>query len=72
MKWLTVAVLIIIVFLIAMGAGAGSLIGIPDWSNNGDFLTMIFFVFVILMAVWWLGNSGNAEKPTAPAGGKPG
>ncbi len=63
-KWIFIIGVLLIGILIFFGAGGASFGLIPDWSDNGEFLSVIFVIAAIALAVWWLGNEGGA-KPAA-------
>jgi hypothetical protein len=60
-KWIFILGILLIAFLIFMGAGGGSFGLIPAWSNSGEFLTVIFVIAIIGIAVWWLGEENGAS-----------
>lgn len=65
-KWLTVGVLILIIFVVAVGAGAGSLLPLPYWAMGGEFLPMVIFAIIMILAVWFLGSGGDSKPAAAP------
>ncbi len=66
-KWIAVLVLIFIGVVIFFGAGAGWLLSIPGWSITSDFWTILFFIVILAIVVFWLGQEG--EGGAAPAAG---
>lgn len=62
-----VAAVIFIVFLIALGAGAGIIPGLTSVTLNSEFWTIIFFIVVLVIVLWVLGREGEGA---APAGGE--
>ncbi len=64
-KWIFLIGVIVIGILIFFGAGGDAFGLIPDWSNNGEFLTALFVIAVIGLAVWWLGSEGGGTAPAA-------
>lgn len=64
-KWVFLIGVILIAILVFFGAGGGAFGLIPSWSNNGEFLTALFVIAIIGLAVWWLGDDNG--KPAAPA-----
>jgi len=67
-KWIFIIVIILIVILIAFGAGAGTFIPIPSWVSSTDFMTVVFFVFILAIAMWWLGTETEGGKKPAAGG----
>jgi hypothetical protein len=66
-KWVFIIGVLVIGILIFFAAGGGSFGLIPEWSNNGEFLTALFVIAIIGLAVWWLGNEGGGgPKPAGP------
>jgi hypothetical protein len=66
-KWVTVLVLIFIGILIFFGAGAGWLLNVPGFIVNTEFWTILFFIVILAIVVFWLGQ--GEEKEGAPAAG---
>ena len=64
-KWIFLIGVIVIGILIFFGAGGDAFGLIPDWSNNGEFLTALFVIAIIGLAVWWLGSEGGGAAPAA-------
>jgi len=64
-KWVFIIGVIVIGMLIFFGAGGASFGIIPEWSDNGEFLTALFVIGIIGLAVWWLGNEGGSSAPAA-------
>ena len=55
--WAFALFIIFIGFLIFIGAGGLTLINIPSLGmGTSDFLSLIFFLIVLVFAVWWLGK----------------
>jgi hypothetical protein len=59
--WVFIIGVMIIGILIFFGAGGSSFGLIPSWSNNAEFMTAIFVVAIIALAVWWLGSEDKAK-----------
>ena len=62
-KWVFIIGVIVIGILIFFGAGADMFGLIPEWSNSGEFLTALFVIAIIGLAVWWLGSEGGGAAP---------
>lgn len=62
---LLIAVIVIILFF-----GAGTSILLPSVSIGTDFWTIIFFVVILALVLWFLGRESK-EGGSAPAAGKP-
>jgi hypothetical protein len=61
-RWAAILIVVFIVALIFFGAGAGNLIPLPTWATGSSELwTAIFFIIIIAMAMWWMGNSGDSK-----------
>jgi len=69
-KWIFVFAIIIIAILIFYGAGAGWLIPIPYWSTSSELWTVVLFIIILALAMWWLGSEGEKPKEAPPAGEK--
>lgn len=65
-KWVFILGVLLIAILLFFGAGGAYFGLIPSWSNQGEFWTVVFFVVIVGLAVWWLGEGNGA----APAGGE--
>jgi hypothetical protein len=62
-RWVFILGILLIGILIFFGAGGGLFGIIPSWSSNGEFLTALFVIAVIGLAIWWLGGeNGGGEK----------
>ena len=63
-KWVFIIGVLFLGMLIFFGAGGGAFGLIPSWSNSGEFLTALFVIGIIGLAIWWLGSeSGGGGKP---------
>ena len=62
-KWIFLIGVIAIGIMIFFGAGGDAFGLIPEWSNNGEFLTALFVIAIIGLAVWWLGSEGGGTAP---------
>ncbi len=60
-RWVFIIGVVIIGILIFFGAGGASFGLIPDWSSNSEFLTALFVIAIIALAVWWLGSENNGK-----------
>jgi hypothetical protein len=58
-KWIAVIVVVFIGILIFMGAGGGMFLNLP---LSSDFWTIIFFVAILAIVVFWFGQEGGEEK----------
>lgn len=56
-----VTLLAIIAIAIALFLGAGGTI-VPGISVDSDVYTIVFFLIVLVIAVWWLSGTGEKEK----------
>jgi len=65
-KWVWILGVMVIALLIFFAAGADQFGLVPKWANSSEFLTLIFFVIVIALAMWWLGAAGEG-RGGAPA-----
>ena len=59
-RWVFIIGVLVIGVLIFFGAGGASFGLIPSWSDNGEFLTALFVIAIIGLAVWWLGSEDKA------------
>jgi len=59
-KWGIILILILIGIILFTGANVGGFIQLPTWISSSEFFTVLFFIFIIAIAVWWLGNEGEA------------
>ena len=66
-KWVTVLVLIFIGVAIFFGAGGAWLVNIPV--VNQDFWTILFFIVILAIVIFWLGQ-GEEGGAAAPSGGE--
>ena len=64
-KWVFIIGVLFIGILIFFGAGGGAFGLIPSWSSNGEFLTALFVIGIIGLAVWWLGNDDGKKAAKA-------
>jgi hypothetical protein len=60
-RWVFIIGVLFIGILIFFGAGGGAFGLIPNWSSNGEFLTVLFVIGIIGLAIWWLGNDDNGK-----------
>jgi len=58
-KWVFIIGVVVIGILIFFGAGGDSFGLIPQWSDNGQFLTALFVIAIIGLVVWFLGNDNS-------------
>jgi len=70
-KWVFIFAIIIIAIMIFIGAGGSSFGIIPNWAGNAEFMTVVFFIVIIALAMWFM-SSGNGGSKPAPAGKPPG
>lgn len=66
-KWVAVLVLVFIGIVIFFGAGAGWLLSIPGLYITSDFWTILFFIVILALVIFWLGQEEKGEG--APAAG---
>ncbi len=67
-KWVLVLLLVFIGIVMFFGAGGAWLVNIPGWTMSSDFWTVLFFIVILAIVIFWLGQEGNkggapAEKP---------
>jgi len=62
-KWIVVLLVVFIGALIFFGAGGYWLVGVPPWAASTDFWTIIFFVIILAIVIFWMG--AEAEEKTA-------
>ena len=60
-RWGVILVVILVVILLVFGAGAGGIVSLPSWASGSDFVTVLFFVFILAIAMWWLGSEGETK-----------
>ncbi len=68
LKWVFILGIIILAILVFVGAGAGWLIPIPYWSTSSEIWTVVIFIIILALAMWWLGGEGTKAEgdKTAP------
>lgn len=71
-KWIAVLVLIFIGIVIFFGAGGAWLVSIPGWSANPDFWTILFFIVILAIVIFWLGQEKEGGEAPAAGGTKEG
>jgi hypothetical protein len=69
-KWIIVLLIVFIGALIFFGAGAGWLVGFPAWAAGSDFWTIIFFVIILAIVVFWMGAEGEKKEEGAATAAK--
>jgi hypothetical protein len=69
-KWIVVLLAIFVGALIFFGAGGYWLVGVPSWAASTDFWTIIFFVIILAIVVFWMGAEGEKKKEEGAAPGK--
>ena len=63
-KWAFVLLIVFIGILLFIGAGGGGLLQIPSsigGFTGNDVATLVFFLIILGLAVWFLGNQGNGK-----------
>ena len=70
LRWVVLLGIIIIAIIIFYGAGAGWLIPVPYWSTSSELWTVVLFIIILALAMWWLGSEGKGGE-TAGAEKKP-
>jgi hypothetical protein len=66
-KWVLVLLLVAIGIILFFGAGAGYLINVPGVVFSSDLWTILFFVIILAVVLYFLGTEGEKKE----AGGKP-
>jgi uncharacterized membrane protein len=61
-KWITILVVVFIGILIFFGAGGGMFFNLPLTS---DFWTILFFVAILAIVVFWMGQEGDKGAPAS-------
>jgi hypothetical protein len=64
-RWIFIIAVLVIGILVFFGAGGDAFGLIPEWSNSGEFLTALFVIAIIVLAIWWLGSEGGGAAPAA-------
>ena len=61
-RWVFILALLVIGILVFFGAGGGVLgLVMPNFANNGTFLTAVFVIIVLALAVWWLASEEESK-----------
>lgn len=60
--WAFFLLLTFIGYLVFLGAGGAELVPIPQNVITDDFMAIIFFVFILAIAVWFLGEHEEKKK----------
>ena len=71
-KWIAVLVLVFIGIVIFFGAGAGWLLSVPGWTITSDFWTILFFIVILAIVIFWLGQGEEGGGAPAAGGAKEG
>ena len=59
-RWVFIIGVVVIGILLFFGAGGGTFGLVPNaFAVNGEFVTALFVIAIIALAVWWLGTEGN-------------
>lgn len=61
-RWVFIIGVIVIGILLFFGAGGNTFGLVPDFAMNGEFLTALFVIGIIGLAVWWLGSEGEKKS----------
>ena len=69
-KWVVVLLIVFIGIVIFFGAGAAWLIKIPGFVVGSDFWTILFFVIIFAIVLFWLGREEGGAAAAAPAAGE--
>jgi len=69
-KWILVLLIVFIGIVIFFGAGGAWLVNIPGWTMASDFWTVLFFIVILAIVIFWLGQeegghggAGGEKKP---------
>ena len=69
-KWVLVLLMVFIGIVLFFGAGASYLINVPGFAMNSDFFTVIFFIIILAVVMFWLSKEGEGSgSAAAPAAG---
>ncbi|MFH1978604.1 MAG: hypothetical protein ABIJ92_04735 [Candidatus Aenigmatarchaeota archaeon] len=61
-KWIWILAIIVIAILIFFAAGADQFGLVPSWATSSEFMTLVFFVVIIALAMFWLGSGGGGKS----------
>ncbi len=64
-KWIVVLLIVFIGAVIFFGAGGYWLVGVPTWAASTDFWTIIFFVIILAIVIFWMGAEAEGKKEEA-------
>lgn len=62
LRWVVLLGIIIVAIIIFYGAGAGWLIPVPTWSTSSELWTVVLFIIILALAMWWLGSEGKGGE----------
>lgn len=66
-KWVFVLFIVVAALVIFFGAGAGTLI--PGLQVSSEWWTIGFFIIILALVLWFLGDKGKEEEATPEAAG---
>ena len=61
-KWVLVLLLVAIGIILFFGAGAGFLINVPGFAFSSDLWTVLFFVVILAVVLYFLGTEGDKKE----------
>jgi len=67
-KWILVLLIIFIGIVIFFGAGGAWLVNIPGWTMGSDFWTVLFFIVILAIVLYFL--AGEGERGASAGGGE--
>jgi hypothetical protein len=67
-KWVLVLLIVFIGIVLFFGAGGAWLVNIPGWTASSDFWTVLFFIVILAIVIFWLGQEegGKEHTPAKP------
>lgn len=70
LRWIVILGIIIIAIVVFYGAGAGWLIPTPTWISSAQIWTVVIFILILVIAMWWLGSDAGGSGGAAPKADK--
>ncbi len=69
-KWILVLLVVAIGIILFFGAGAGFLVNVPGVVFSSDLWTVLFFIVILAIVMYFLATEGEKGGGAAPASGK--